>query len=852
MKKIYSALLLLFFTAGIAQIPIGYYTNASGTGYTLKTQLYNIIKGHNDNGYAGLYTIYQTSDRDYYFENDATILDMYSENPTGTDPYNYSAGTSQRCGTYSVEGDCYNREHIIPQSVFNEQSPMVSDAHFITPTDGKVNGQRSNYPHGTVASPTWTSLNGSKLGASTIAGYSGTIFEPINEFKGDIARMYFYFATRYENTVAGYSYSMFNGTSNQVFSTAFLNLLLTWHNQDPVSTREIARNNAIYTSQNNRNPYIDHPEYVQAIWNPTADAQVPSAPTNLLATGTTSSSVSLSWIASSDNVGVTGYDVYMNSVLKTTVPGTTTDITGLIASTTYSFNIVAKDAAGNSSASSTVVNATTAAGTSITYCTSQGNSTADEKIGKVIFGAINNTTTGTAGYENFTVLSTNVTSGTANTITITPSWTSTVYSEGYAVWIDYNKNGAFTDAGELVWSKTTSTTTPVSGTINIPTSAALGITRMRVSMKYNSIPTSCEAIPYGQVEDYTLNIVAGTADTTAPSAPTALTASGTTQTTTNLSWTPSTDDVDVTGYEVYRGTALLGTVSTSTYNATGLIAATAYSFSVKAKDAAGNISAASNTLNVTTSATGGSTATDLLFSEYIEGSSNNKALEISNATGSAINLSVYSIKKQTNGAGSWSTGLNLTGTLNNGTKFTIVNSLIASSCYPISSANLSTSATEMAFNGNDAVGLFKNGVLLDIIGTFNGGTANFAADETIRRKATVTAPTTTFNKTTQWDSYTSDTCNNLGSRLIQKSIKEEINLDLGDITLYPNPTNGNFSINNSNKMYSIEIYSIIGQKVFEEKNRTKSEISVPHIPNGIYMVRVMIDSNSVLKKLIIN
>ena len=95
MKKIYSALLLLIVTTCIGQVPTGYYTTATGTGYNLKTQLYNIIKGHTDNGYAGLYTIYQTSDRDYYFENDGTILDMYSENPAATDPYNYSAGTTQ-------------------------------------------------------------------------------------------------------------------------------------------------------------------------------------------------------------------------------------------------------------------------------------------------------------------------------------------------------------------------------------------------------------------------------------------------------------------------------------------------------------------------------------------------------------------------------------------------------------------------------------------------------------------------------------------------------------------------------------------------------------------------------------
>ncbi|EJL60073.1 HNH endonuclease signature motif containing protein, partial [Flavobacterium sp. CF136] len=255
MKKNYTFLLLLFFTVCFSQIPSGYYDTATGTGYTLKTQLYNIIKGHTDNGYAGLYTTYQTSDVDNFYENDGTVLDMYSENPSGTDPYNYSIGSTQRCGNYSAEGDCYNREHIIPQSVFNEQSPMVADAHFITPTDGKVNGIRSNYPHGTVSSATYTSQNGGKLGSSSVSGYSGTVFEPIDAFKGDIARMYFYFATRYENTVAGYSYAMFDGSSNKVFTTAFLNVLLAWNSQDPVSAREIARNNAIYARQNNRNPY---------------------------------------------------------------------------------------------------------------------------------------------------------------------------------------------------------------------------------------------------------------------------------------------------------------------------------------------------------------------------------------------------------------------------------------------------------------------------------------------------------------------------------------------------------------------------------------------------------------------
>jgi endonuclease I/chitodextrinase len=852
MKQIYSIALLLFFTAGIAQIPAGYYDSATGTNYTLKTELYNIIKGHTDNGYGGLYTTYQSSDVDHFYENDGTVLDMYSENPSGSDAYNYSTGSTQRCGNYSAEGDCYNREHIIPQSTFNSSAPMVSDAHFITPTDGKVNGQRSNYPHGTVGSVTWTSLNGSKLGSSSVAGYSGTVFEPIDEFKGDIARMYFYFATRYENTVSGYSYPMFDGSSNQVFTTAFLNMLLTWNNQDPVSIREIERNNGVYTFQNNRNPYIDHPEYVQQIWNPTADSQAPTAATNLIASGTTDTSTTLSWSASTDNVAVTGYEVYQGTTLKGNSAGTSYTVTGLSASKSYTFYVKAKDAVGNRSTASNTANITTTGTAALTYCTSQGNSTADEKIGKVAFGSINNTSTGTSGYENYTAISTSASRGTAYTITITPSWTSTVYSEGYSVWIDYNQNGLFTDSGEEVWTNSATTSSPVSGSFTIPATANLGTTTMRVSMKYNGIPTSCESFPYGQVEDYTVTITGGSADTTAPSAPTALAGSGTTQTTTNLSWSASSDNVAVSGYDIYQGTSVLGTVSSTSYNVTGLSASTGYSFTVKAKDAAGNISSASNTVNVTTAAYSASTATDLLFSEYIEGSSNNKALEISNTTGSSVNLSTYVVKKQTNGAGSWSSGIALSGTLNNGRKFTLVNSAIASSCYSTSSANISTTATEMTFNGNDAVGLFKNGILIDIIGTFNGGTANFAANVTLRRKSTVNSPNTTFNIGTEWDSYSSDTCSNLGSKLLESSVKTEIIDESSELKIYPNPSDGNFFINNSKNQYSIEIYNSIGQKVYQIKNTNSETLSVSQLGKGVYFMKIIDDSKSTTKKIIIN
>ncbi len=238
----------------------------------------------------------------------------------------------------------------------------------------------------------------------------------------------------------------------------------------------------------------------------TPDTTAPTAPT-LSASGTTSTTTTLSWTGATDNVAVTGYNVYRGTtLLGSTTTATTYAVSGLTASTAYTFYVQAKDAAGNISIASNTVSVTTLAST-VTYCTASATNTADERIGKVTFGTINNTSTGTAGYENFTAISTNAVRGTANTITITPFWTSTVYSEAYAVYIDYNQNGVFTDTGEKVWTKAGSTTTPVSGTFTIPATASLGSTRMRVIMRYSTTPTTpCGTFTYGQVEDYTVNI----------------------------------------------------------------------------------------------------------------------------------------------------------------------------------------------------------------------------------------------------------------------------------------------------------------------------------------------------------
>ncbi|MBV1888019.1 MAG: endonuclease, partial [Urechidicola sp.] len=242
MKKL---LLLLFIPfISFSQIPADYYDSATGTGYVLKTSLRDIVTtGHSAQTYDDLYTGYVNSHSDDIvatgYENDDSILDMYSEDPTGTDPYNYTHGNNQ-CGNQNTEGDCYNREHLVPQSSFNSNFPMQSDIHHVIPTDGRVNNFRGSLAFGNVASANWTSLNGSKRGSSAMAGYSGTVFEPIDEFKGDIARALLYFAVRYENTVDGYtSFDMFDGSNDQVFYSWAITVLLEWHAADPVSQHEI-------------------------------------------------------------------------------------------------------------------------------------------------------------------------------------------------------------------------------------------------------------------------------------------------------------------------------------------------------------------------------------------------------------------------------------------------------------------------------------------------------------------------------------------------------------------------------------------------------------------------------------
>jgi hypothetical protein len=258
--------------------------------------------------------------------------------------------------------------------------------------------------------------------------------------------------------------------------------------------------------------YGEVEDYSVNITGGAADTTSPSAPSSLAASGTTTTTTNLSWNASTDNVAVTGYNVYQGSTLKATVTSTSYAITGLTSNTAYTFSVKAKDAAGNISATSNVINVTTLNNTQV-YCTSKGNSVADEYIDYVSIGGINNTTAGNGGYGNFTNFVGNLPYG-SNTILFSAGFSGTAYTEYWKIWIDYNQNGTFETSEEMV-SGSSSSSANLTSTFTVPTSALAGNTRMRVSMKYNSAQTACENFPYGEVEDYTLNIGGATITTVA-------------------------------------------------------------------------------------------------------------------------------------------------------------------------------------------------------------------------------------------------------------------------------------------------------------------------------------------------
>jgi endonuclease I len=259
-------------TSSITNKPGTYYNLASGTGQTLKWSLQSIIKGHTKRTYDNLWDDFEDTDA----LPNGKVWDMYSDKGGCVDNnYYFTFVTDQDGGSGgTIEGQKFNREHSFPNSWWGGSTTdtMYTDLFHIVPSDKYVNAQRANYEYGTVGTPSATYTNGSKLGNNSFSGSAGaTAFEPIDAYKGDFARAYFYMATRYANKITSWTTSpMIDGDINDsdgsVFEEWALNMLIEWHESDPVDQKEMSRNDAIYLIQGNRNPFIDNPGYVAAIW----------------------------------------------------------------------------------------------------------------------------------------------------------------------------------------------------------------------------------------------------------------------------------------------------------------------------------------------------------------------------------------------------------------------------------------------------------------------------------------------------------------------------------------------------------------------------------------------------------
>ena len=264
-----SAILMLVCTTSFDQGPNDsgtYYQAADGKkGAELKTALCGIIYNRTERSYGDLWTDFQTTDK----RADGKVWDMYS-NAT-----NFEFGTHQDKGSGgSTEGELYNREHSWPNSWFGGKiQPMYTDLHHMYPTDKLVNNKRGNNPFGETNGESYKSQNNfSKLGACTYPGYTGTVFEPNDEYKGDFARTYFYMVTCYEEKIpdwyTNYSESRptLDGNKYPGLTSWQLEMLLKWAKNDPVSEKETNRNKAVYGIQANRNPFIDYPGLEQYVW----------------------------------------------------------------------------------------------------------------------------------------------------------------------------------------------------------------------------------------------------------------------------------------------------------------------------------------------------------------------------------------------------------------------------------------------------------------------------------------------------------------------------------------------------------------------------------------------------------
>lgn len=669
-KTLFLLVLLAYFNNTKAQLSPpaelqSYYNNVdfSLTG----TQLFNdlaaetISKHSNILDYVERHNYLYNADED--LSNTANVLLMYSGESRDKREY-LSGGNS--FGTQT-----FNTEHVYPQSLIDNTAR--GDLHHLRSCDISVNSARGNNPFSE---------------GSGAYQNNGSSWFPGDDWKGDVARMIMYLNLRY------------NESFNDVGS---LSLFLKWNVEDPVSDFEKQRNEVIAAAQGNRNPFIDNPFLATVIWGGTSaentwgeqDDEAPTTPTNISLSNITASTISASWSAASDNVGVTKYEIYANGNLNGETTTENYVLTGLMPNTAYGITVLAQDASNNKSAQSNPVNATTLT------------------------------------------------------------------------------------------------------------------------------------------------------DSEAPSIPTNVTISNQTASSFRVNWVASTDNTAVANYDVFVDGNLNGSTANTSYDVTNLTISTTYSIAVLAKDSSNNSSAQSNPVNGTTS-DGTSDVSELFFSEYVEGSGFNKAIEIVNLTSNNVDLSSYTVKRQS--GGNWESPLSLSGyTVNINDVFVIINSSTTDAKLMQESDLEVANSTPMTFNGDDRVGLFKNDVLIDIIGDLDG-TNVFAQNVTLRRNTEVKAPNTNFSEQGEWTTYPSNTTSDIGNFNGTLSTENDV---LENFKMYPNPIEGNTLYFNTDKDLQITIFNVLGKKVKSKNLRqSNNSIDVSELSKGIYLVKINSNSEFITKKLI--
>ncbi len=779
MKTYCLALLMaLGISVSYAQIPPGYYDPAQGlTGDQLKAALHNIIDGHVEFPYSSSSTdtwdILKETDRDP--NNPNNVIGLYSRfSMNAAAEYDGGAG--------------WSREHVWAKSRgdFGTSLGAGTDLHHIRAEDVSTNSARNNRNFDECNEQYID--NGGNYSGATPAFTSSTdwVWEPPAEVKGDVARMLFYMVVRYEGTNGEPDLELqetyLSNTSKEPFH-AKLSTLIQWHLADPVDDAERTRNDIIYSYQQNRNPFIDHPEYVCELYpaecggtpgnqapvftsSPVTSGQEGSLYTyNITTTDSDGDPMIISgsavpaWLSLTDHgngtATLTGTpasgDVGINAVTISVTDGVVS------SPTTQSFNINVSPIGGGGGAtelffSEYIEGSSYNKGLEIANFTGSAVNLTGYSIFKQTNGA------GSWGSE--LALSGTIADGDVYVV-VNSSASATMQAQADLI----TGSGATTFNGnDPVALFKDGVLIDVIGTFNNTSNYAQNVTLVRdPNFSGNTTYTTAEWITYAQDEFGFLG--AHTFNGGPVNQDPAFTSSPVLDGEEDVLYTYNVTASDPDGNALTFGsTTLPNWLSLTDHgNGTATLSGTPGNSNVGANTVTltvtdgiiSNPIEQSFTINVTAAPVTGPT---LFFSEYIEGSSNNKGLEIANTTGATVSLTGYSIFKQTNGSGSWGSELVLSGSVADGDVFVVVNS--SANATMQAQADLITSSQALTFNGNDPVALFKDGVLVDVIGNFNDA-SNYAQDVTMVRNQGVGANTTYL--ASEWTVYPTDEFSYLGS-----------------------------------------------------------------------------------------